>query len=183
MSIFDSAISKMSQAEDNIAKRKKYTDELIASYMKEVPESSREVLLFIANFMYHGTPDVLMEDSAEAIRSTFRAGYCYYFAEMLKTAFNRGCVCWAAPFSHIVWCDTTGVPYDIEGVYLGEADYLIPISYIEDSLWSFKHIPGQTGKVRDTDEIVKEFEYDLKNGILERNGLAYVNLAYHIYGK
>lgn len=184
-SVLDSVVNeasvnktKMSQAEDNIAKRKKYTEELITAHMNAVPKASKQVLQFIADFMYHGTPDVIMEDSAESVRSTFRAGYCYYFAEMLKIAFNRGCVCWAAPFSHIVWCDTNGVAYDIEGVYFGEAEYLVPISYIEDSLWSFKHVPNVEGVVRDSGEIIKEFEYDLKSGVLQDKGLGYVDYGY-----
>lgn len=179
---FDKVIQKMNYRED-IAAHNSYvkTEEInkfIQNNKNDVPNADSIVLEFIGDFLYRGSPDVLIEDSVESVRSTFRAGYCYYFAEMLKLAFNRGCVCWAAPFSHIVWCDINGVAYDIEGVYFGEADYLIPVEYIKDSLWSFKHIPNETGIIRDTDFIIKEFEQDLNNGILEYKGLLYVNKGY-----
>lgn len=52
----------------------------------------------------------------EIIWQTFTAGYCYYFAVMLKDAFQRGEICWCAPYGHICWVDDNGVPYDISGV-------------------------------------------------------------------
>ena len=59
---------------------------------------------------------------------------------MLKLAFNRGEVCWAAPFGHFVWKDENDVCYDIEGVTISEADYFIPVSYIGDGIKDFLHI-------------------------------------------
>ena len=42
--------------------------------------------------------------SGEQIDHLFSAGYCYYFANMLKTAFG-GQLCWAQDRGHIVWAD------------------------------------------------------------------------------
>lgn len=60
------------------------------------------------------------------IRETFMQGYCYYFAVILKEAMGRGTICWACPFSHIVWKDTNDKAYDIDGEYVSDA-VLIPI--------------------------------------------------------
>lgn len=109
-------------------------------------EMRDEVLKFIGDFAGY---DKLPEYNWEVIRKKFRAGYCYYFAHMLRNAFERGEVCWAAPFSHVVWVDTDGTPYDIEGEYKGEAFYFIPEGTIElsyelgltkTSMAEFKHI-------------------------------------------
>lgn len=74
---------------------------------------------------------------SEAIRKTFKHGYCYYFAQMLKDAFPNGKVCWAKPTGHIVYV-YEGVPYDIEGVYIGNVKL---VSYTElcDTLEQFRH--------------------------------------------
>lgn len=107
---------------------------------------TNQVLKFIGDFAGY---DKLPEYDWEVIRKKFRAGYCYYFAHMLRNAFDRGEVCWAAPFSHIVWVDTDGTPYDIEGEYKGEAFYFISEGLIElyhdlgltnTSMNEFKHI-------------------------------------------
>ena len=94
-----------------------------------------EVLDFISNFLTY-KKDV---DGEEVMRRHFRAGYCYYFAVVLKTAFNRGEICWAAPFGHIIWVDEDGIGYDIEGEYCGESFYYIPESYLGDCLTDFLH--------------------------------------------
>lgn len=97
--------------------------------------AKEDIITFIADFLLHGGPE-----NSECIRSLFRAGYCYYFAHMLKTAFLRGEVCWAAPFGHIVWVDTDGTPYDIEGLYFGEATDFVPEAYLENAVLDFKRI-------------------------------------------
>ena len=156
-----------------IRQREEWTKKLIEDNLEFYPQASRDVLEFIANILYHGAPEIELKDSAESIRSTFRAGYCYYFALMLKDAFNRGCICWAAPFSHIVWMDISSIPYDIEGVYSGEAEYFIPISYLKEELWSFKHVPNIEGRIREADVIINEYKNDLINGNLAKAGLLY----------
>lgn len=136
---------------------------------------NKEVLEFIDNFMTHQIPvnriitHEEIESLLESTRSLFRAGYCYYFAHMLKVAFNRGEVCWAAPFGHIVWVDTDGIPYDIEGIYEGEAFYLIPERFLGNHIEDFKHIGTEVNsskeeliKIMKSYCIVTAYEYDEK---------------------
>ena len=96
---------------------------------------SKDVLDFIADIAFKPNCD------AESTRLLFRTGYCYYFAVMLKDAFNRGKVCAAYPISHFVWVDDNGIPYDIEGIYEGSAEDYIPIEFfnLEDYL-GFKQL-------------------------------------------
>ena len=160
-----------------IRQREEYTKKFVEDNLEFYPDASKDVLRFIADFLYHGVPEIELKDSAESIRSTFRAGYCYYFALMLQEAFGRGCLCWPAPFSHIVWMDTDGTPYDIEGVHSGENEYYIPICYIEESIWSFKHVPGQDGTIRSADEIISEYKNDLLSGKLTKMDLGYTTAS------
>ena len=111
------------------------SDQLVKAQLNKYPNASKQVLYFIFDMMYHEG-----EDNDEVIRHLFHNGYCYYFANMLKLAFNRGEVCWAAPFGHFVWKDDNGICYDIEGVTISEAEYYIPVSYIEDGIKDFLHI-------------------------------------------
>lgn len=73
------------------------------------------------------------------------SGYCYYFAVMLKTAFNRGMLCWNGS-SHIVWLDGNSVfndvAYDARGV---NCDYetLVPVEALKDGIWDFMRVPGK----------------------------------------
>ena len=78
---------------------------------------------------------------------------------MLKTAFNRGEICWAAPFGHIVWVDDDGIPYDVEGVNDSECDYYIPISFLGDAIFDFMHVEGKEYSATDDDldRIIKEY--------------------------
>ena len=98
------------------------------------------VLGFIYDFVWKKAAS---EEEYEMIRSLFMDGYCYYFATMLKTAFNRGEICWCAPFGHFVWVDENDVPYDVEGVSTAEAEYYIPESYIAEGIDDFKHVQGK----------------------------------------
>lgn len=101
------------------------------------PKADKKVLEFIADFIY------FQNGADEIILNQFRSGYCYHFANILKTTFERGDICWAAPFGHIVWRDDNfDNVYDIEGVYTGEAELFIPISFIENAVNDFKRIPG-----------------------------------------
>lgn len=103
--------------------------------------ANKDVLKFILDFNWKD--DSRTANDQEIIRSQFMSGYCYYFAVILKTAFNRGEVCWCAPFSHICWVDTDGTPYDIEGVCSSSCDYYIPVSYISEGIADFMHVPGR----------------------------------------
>lgn len=98
-------------------------------------KASEDVVSFISNFLNH-TKD---KTAISILQQQFAAGYCYYFAVMLKSAFNRGEVCWCAPYGHLCWVDDDGVPYDIYGICISEADYFIPVSFLGDALDDFKH--------------------------------------------
>lgn len=153
----------MERNESMIAERERLTKGFIDNNLRFYPEANPAVLEFIANFLYHGVPEVDLETSAESVRSTFRAGYCYYFAVMLQAAFGRGEICWAAPFGHMVWMDENKVPYDIEGVNESDCDYYIPISHIGDGINDFKHVPGMEFNATD------EFIYEAIQKYLEDN--------------
>lgn len=134
-----------------VQQRTEWTKSFIDNNLRFHPNADKTVLQFIADFLYHGVPDVTLENSAESVRSTFRAGYCYYFAVMLQAAFQRGTICWAAPFGHIVWVDENDVPYDIEGVNDSECDYYIPISFMGNAINDFMHVEGRDFNVSDED--------------------------------
>lgn len=106
--------------------------------MKIEPQADEQVLDFIIDFLCHHKN----VDEQEVIRSQFRAGYCYHFAIILKNIFNRGEICWCAPYGHICWVDDNGVPYDIEGICQSDCEYFIPVSYIQEGLADFMHIKG-----------------------------------------
>ena len=76
------------------------------------------------------------------IRETFLSGYCYYFANILKEAFNRGTIVWAAPYSHICWMDINDNVYDADGLRNDhEVELYVPASYFsEKDLADFKHV-------------------------------------------
>lgn len=109
-------------------------------------EVDRSVLRFINTFV--NKQSEYNKDSADIITNQFMNGYCYYFAEMLKVAFNRGKICWVAPHGHMVWMDINGVPYDICGINKDTCEEYIPISYIPKALSDFKHV----GKYFDASE-------------------------------
>ena len=116
--------------------------------------NGNEVLLWINDLFAHevamlmkATSNAVSADAlGEGIRRHYRAGYCYSFAHMLKTAFGRGDVCWAVPFSHMVWVDDDGTPYDVEGIYEGEAVLFIPESFFgeTDYFVGFRHLHDVT---------------------------------------
>ena len=114
--------------------------------MNWIKNPQLEPEIFINDFMggQHGNPAY-----QEYLRNKFHNGYCYYFATILKTAFNRGIICWTAPFGHFVWVDSNNInnlekanAYDIEGKYnLKDHDtfYLIPETYIKNFICNFLH--------------------------------------------
>lgn len=134
------------------------------NYINDAKDS--EVLQWINKFVMHQCSTY---EEYEVLRATFRGGYCYYFAHMLQLAFDRGTVCFTAPFSHWVWEDLDGKLYDIEGLYEGEAFYFIPENeYTLNDMSSFKH--------RDGIEFVKPSPEDCINMMKEycaRNSIQY----------
>lgn len=147
-----------------IEKREELTEKFIKENLKYCPTANENVLRFIADFLYHGVPKIDLEVSAESIRSTFRAGYCYYFAHMLLEAFNRGTVCWAAPYGHMVWVDTDGNPYDIEGVNFSDCKYYIPCTYLEGHIDDFKHVQGVISNASEEflASVISRYEEDIR---------------------
>lgn len=115
------------------------------------PEADRKVLDFITELCTHMAAD---EDAYEVIRGTFHAGYCWHFAHLLKATFSRGEVCWAAPFGHFVWVDDNGVPYDVEGLNMGEQDYNIPERYLGGLIKDFTRIPGEACPCANKEQII-----------------------------
>lgn len=104
---------------------------------REEDNNSEEVFDFINRFIQKAEVTVIEYSS---LRSLFMNEYCFYFASMLKAAFERGEIYITDPFDHVVWRDTDNRYYDIDGEYIGEAKVMIPVTdpfcHIED----FKHL-------------------------------------------
>lgn len=141
--------------------KNKERENFINSIKKWEKEANESVLGFIFDFVWCKTSNI---NEYELIRSLFMDGYCYYFAVILKTAFNRGEICWCAPYAHFIWLDTNGIPYDIEGVSTAEANYYIPEAYITDGIADFKHVPGvEFGATKEyIDNAIKMYEKNIK---------------------
>lgn len=92
---------------------------------------------FIHNFINYANCDY------EKIYYQFRCGYCWHFAHILKAVFGRGDVCWAYPLGHMIWVDTNGNPYDIEGLFYGESDYFISEEFLGKGIADFQRIPNK----------------------------------------
>ena len=126
--------------------------------MKGLHVSSRaneKVIEFIDNFStLFGQ---FQEEEIDAVCAIFSRGFCYYFAIILKNAFNgRGEIYMTSDHRHIVWV-LDNVAYDINGVYRtyprsanngnfynGE---LVSIAMLPNYMESFKHVvPGTTKK-------------------------------------
>lgn len=152
--------------EFNSFKKRKEKD-FIQGQIEWYPGADSQVLEFIIKFYHLALPlNADYVEYCEYIRRHYRAGYCYYFALILKDAFNRGELCWAAPFSHIVWKDTNDIAYDIEGVHDSECKYYIPIEYLGEAVDSFKHVPGRDFIADEDfiDSVIKKYEKDLESG-------------------
>lgn len=121
------------------------------------------VIQFINNFYArHTGGDV----GIEVLRKTFMSGYCWYFAHMLKLAFDSGEVCWCAPFGHFVWCNEykgRDYAYDVEGVSIAEADHYIPEYYLGDLINAFKHASSKDIVVHkpEIDAVIHKYLVDI----------------------
>lgn len=132
------------------------------------PGADPIILQFIEEVNSHSVYSIdcdekIKEAQHRAVHDLFRCGYCFYFAHMLKIAFPDGEVCWCAPYGHIVFVKDN-IPYDIEGVYNGEAEYFIPEIYLVDCIKDFLHIPGKSHITEQTeiDKIIKNYLQDIK---------------------
>lgn len=128
--------------------------EWLKKIQKIHPKADEEVLRFIYDFSVKQG----YGEAEEVLYQQFANGYCYYFACILKVAFNRGEICWAAPFGHIVWVDENGIPYDISGVNESETDDYIPEYMMGDTILDFKHIAGKTHDT--TDQEIAKMQLD-----------------------
>lgn len=120
-----------------------------------------DVIDFINDFLNHHSH---ITDVEETLIDQFLSGYCYYFAHILKAAFNRGSVCWAAPHGHVVWLDNDNTPYDITGEFTETDAFYGYIS--EEKLGHlinvFKHLPND--------------DIDVSNHVSELAAIVYNNL-------
>lgn len=99
-------------------------------------KGSKDVLNFIKNFLNHNKDKC---NADKILKEQFTTGYCYYFAVILKTAFNRGEICWCAPYGHFCWVDEDRTPYDIYGICISEAEHYIPYYFLGEALNDFLH--------------------------------------------
>lgn len=60
-------------------------EDWIASHRKQFPDARPDVLGFIYDF----------SSRSSDLYEVFVNGYCFYFANMLREAFNGGDVCWS----------------------------------------------------------------------------------------
>lgn len=125
--------------------------EWVEKQQKAFKDADPIVLQFISDVLFHGG-----ESGEETIRRLFDAGYCYYFAHMLKSAFGRGQVCYAYYVGHFVWLDgvseSKDIAYDINGVSY-DWEHLIPEEKIGDGVWDFKHVKGRQSGMEDPEII------------------------------
>ena len=138
-----SVLIERNRLKRNVSKKQitvKQAERFLAAYIIQEGDviagkesANKDVLLFINKFL----------NNSDDIWKTFTSGYCYYFAVILKEAFQRGDICWCAPFGHICWLDENGVPYDIGGVCDSECDFYIPVRYIQKGLDDIKHVPNK----------------------------------------
>lgn len=108
-----------------------------------------------------------------AVEKVFRNGYCYYFAIMLKDAFNRGEVCMTYDHKHVVWIDDDNVAYDISGMFgwypetANRDNYwdglLIPVDKVPNYINSFKHIPDKPGTDKTGIDEFNKIKQDIDN--------------------
>ena len=83
----------------------------------QISNGGREdIIRFIANVRFH-----CGYTGQDIIRRLFRQGYCYYFACILKRAFNGGSIICLPDAKHFVY-KIDDVLYDIEGVYEVDLD-------------------------------------------------------------
>lgn len=105
----------------------------------EYKNVNMKVLQFINEITFFPNLDC---NSDGCIDHLFSNGYCYYFAQILNTAFQGGTICWSVDRGHIVWLDGTDlqndIAYDITGVY-EDYEELRPVSYLGTTLVDFLH--------------------------------------------
>lgn len=125
------------------------------------PKADTQVLQFIADMKFR-----CGNENASIIEKLFSAGYCWYFAHILKLAFERGQVCYAYYENHFVWLDgiseVDDVAYDIHGVNKCWG-HLIPEELLGNGIWDFKHVANMQSGMEDQ-EIISLLIELIENG-------------------
>ena len=161
---------------------------ILDEYIKKAKNSKTGVngdpaiLTFIKTFLYANAQS---EEDIAKINTQYMTEYCWHFAHMLKSTFtdSSGDVYWCAPYGHFVFGQKYKKHmcfYDIEGLTNSEAKYYIPERYLQDAILDFKHIPGKTFNITESEmqEIIAKYEADqVKRSIkiekLENNRFVY----------
>ena len=138
-------------------------NQYLAEYAYELKYPDKKRDKTVIQFITDAITSVDRKNSNDVLYDFFHAGYCYYFALMLKEAFGRGQICWCAPYGHICWQDENGVGYDIGGICDSECDFYIPVTYIKEGLLDFLHIPGKVFNASQEyiDNAIEMFKKDL----------------------
>lgn len=118
----------------DILKSKDY-NEFLKTQLKLNKNADTQVLEFIHRFVWKQGDKTI----AKSLDKQFVNGYCWYFANILQMAFQKGKVCWASPRGHCVWV-YNNIAYDVEGVYKDPCVVFIPFSELKDLDNDFKHI-------------------------------------------
>ena len=115
------------------------------SHQKETnPTAANDVLYFIQEFLFNLYSDDLPNDTGQTIlKQQFTNGYCWHFANILQTTFNRGTINIIMPeANHIIWTDIDDISYDITGVVKIDS-ILVPTNFLQKCypqfLNNFKH--------------------------------------------
>lgn len=133
------------------------------------PNASNHVLDFIQEFLFNLYSDELPIDTGKTVlQQQFTNGYCWHFANILKSTFQRGTINIILPdANHSVWTDDDGLSYDISGV-VDNTSILVPTDFLEDSFPEFLNNFRHTGMFKNckiTEElintIIEEYKKDL----------------------
>lgn len=117
---------------------------------KDMINGRSDVMSFINEF--YNRDGVNSDCDKKSLENQFSNGYCFYFAHILKAAFNRGCVCCIVCGSHVIWLDDDNVGYDCQGVYNQYHGNRFNfwnkcLVHIDDMpqnyLTTYKHVPSQ----------------------------------------
>lgn len=124
--------------------------------------NSEEVMNFINTFIGFS---ICCGNDEENIRKIFMRGYCYYFAEMLKAAFDCGEVYICAPYGHVVWRDVDNRFYDFDGEYKNDEVTFVPVTDPDSFIGDFKRLADNE---QDKEGATKE---DIQHMIEKYSGL------------
>ena len=136
----------------------KYNIELDSWITKQmaVPNVNKDVVVLLSKLHFNHDSSI-----SNALSLAFNDGFCYHFALMLKSLFNRGKICLAYPRLHIVWQDDNGVAYDINGVYTEHIE-LVDITNNEDIIRGFTHLASDDEYVEKSHKLIEYLFHELR---------------------